>query len=145
MPKRNHFLQDPKQALALIGKIIGGRKTAPEKKRTNLFRRIDRLIDEQLLDTLNEAGLEEEELAFSERLRLLSDKIEQLGKFELLEHKAIIGVGGQFSAGKSTFINSLIGKEPVLPKYFCYHFYFHLYHLWEKRSEQCLYHESSVH
>lgn len=116
MPKRNHFLQDPKQALALIGKIIGGRKTAPEKKRTNLFRRIDRLIDEQLLDTLNEAGLEEEELAFSERLRLLSDKIEQLGKFELLEHKAIIGVGGQFSAGKSTFINSLIGKEPVLPQ-----------------------------
>lgn len=116
MPKRNHFLQDPKQALALIGKIIGGRKTAPEKKRTNLFRRIDRLIDEQLLDTLNEAGLEEEELAFSERLRLLSDKIEQLGKFELLEHKAIIGVGGQFSVGKSTFINSLIGKEPVLPQ-----------------------------
>lgn len=116
MPKRNHFLQDPKQALALIGKIIGGRKTAPEKKRTNLFRRIDRLIDEQLLDTLNEAGLEEEEMAFSERLRLLSDKIEQLGKFELLEHKAIIGVGGQFSVGKSTFINSLIGKEPVLPQ-----------------------------
>ena len=93
MPEGNQFLQDQKKALALIGKIIGGRKTAPEKKRTNLFRRIDRLIDEQLLDTLNEAGLEEE-LAFSERLRLLSDKIDQLGKFELLEHKAIIGVGG---------------------------------------------------
>ena len=91
MPEGNQFLQDQKKALALIGKIIGGRKTAP--KRTNLFRRIDRLIDEQLLDTLNEAGLEEE-LAFSERLRLLSDKIDQLGKFELLEHKAIIGVGG---------------------------------------------------
>lgn len=115
MPEGNQFLQDQKKALALIGKIIGGRKTAPEKKRTNLFRRIDRLIDEQLLDTLNEAGLEEE-LAFSERLRLLSDKIDQLGKFELLEHKAIIGVGGQFSAGKSTFINSLIGKEAVLPQ-----------------------------
>lgn len=115
MPGKNNFLKKEKKVLALIGKIIGGRKTALQKKKQGLLRRIDNLIDEQLLDALNEARLEKE-LEFSDKLKHLSNKIEQFKKVRVLEHRAIIGVGGQFSVGKSTFINSLLGKEAILPQ-----------------------------
>lgn len=116
MLEGNSFLVKPAKGLGLIGKVVGQRKTKTEERKEFIIRHVDRLLDEQMLDALNAVGLEQE-LEFSDRLKKISDKVEEIEKFKLLRQRAVVGIGGQFSAGKSTFINSFLKRgEAILPR-----------------------------
>ena len=49
----------------------------------------------------------ENELEIYQRLSKINDKLKEQSKISMLEGKKILGVGGKFSAGKSSFINSI--------------------------------------
>lgn len=109
---RNPYLLDPKKGLKLISSFLHVSENIKYQIRD--MKRLDRLIDERLLQSLNKIQLQNEVVLY-ESLVKLSDKLFEQNKMRLLKHKLSVGIGGQFSAGKSKFINSLLGEE-ILPE-----------------------------
>ena len=54
------------------------------------------------------------EIEICRELQRFGEEIQEYQKYNLLSNKAVIGIGGQFSAGKSAFINSLLNVN-LLP------------------------------
>ena len=101
----NPYLSDPQQSLELIAKLLSRRNnnTAADKAVCKL----DSLLDYRLMNTVRELGLDS--LDLSRRMAKLSDQISEYQKIRILSNKSVVGLGGQFSAGKSCFINSCLG------------------------------------
>jgi len=108
----NPYLADEEKGLALIARLLSNSHKNIGKQRN--IRRLDYLLDRKLLGMSGKVGLANE-MALYERLIQLSDKLYEQHKLQLLKHKTVIGIGGKFSAGKSKFINSLIGSD-LLPE-----------------------------
>lgn len=106
--EKNPYLADSKKGLELLYRILPGINA--KHKEQKAVRRLDWLIDDCLIDTLHELPIENT-ANLIKRFERLSDRLMEYGKVNLLKGKDLVGVGGQFSAGKSRFINSLIGKE----------------------------------
>lgn len=104
------------EALQLVSKIL--RIPSPRgqcaKQMQHKVQHLNQMIDQQVLDTVKNLNLPDE-LSLSHRLQRLSDRVEEYKKNQLLKNRAIIGMGGSFSAGKSSFINSLFGTN-MLPE-----------------------------
>lgn len=104
------------EALQLVSKIL--RIPSPrgqyEKQMQYKVQHLNQMIDKQVLDTVKNLNLPDE-LSLSHRLQRLSDRVEEYKKNQLLKGRAIVGVGGSFSAGKSAFINSLF-RTQMLPE-----------------------------
>lgn len=109
----NQYIIDPSSGLNLICEILPKNM----QKKTD---KIDNMLDKQLVRTISyieDANIDL--LGLEKRLQKLSDQIVEYKKIKLLTNKTVVGVGGQFSAGKSAFINSLLnnsGDEIVLPE-----------------------------
>lgn len=109
----NQYIIDPSSGLNLICEILPKNM----QKKTD---KIDNMLDKQLVRTISyieDANIDL--LGLEKRLQKLSDQIVEYKKIKLLTNKAVVGVGGRFSAGKSAFINSLLnnsGDEIVLPE-----------------------------
>lgn len=105
------------EALQLVSKIL--HIPAPQgqqaKQINQRVQQLNRMIDQQVLDTVRNLHLPDE-LGKSYRLQRLSDRVEEYQKNQLLRGRAIIGIGGSFSAGKSAFINSLFQTQIKLPE-----------------------------
>ncbi len=105
------------EALSLVSKIL--RIPSPRglhaKQINQRVEQMNRMIDQQVLDTVKTLHLSDE-LGLSHRLQRLSDRVEEFQKNHLLKGRAIIGIGGSFSAGKSAFINSLFQSQIKLPE-----------------------------
>ncbi|MGB3259388.1 dynamin family protein [Paenisporosarcina sp.] len=109
---QNPYLQNPKEGLELISSLLHlNEETKSQLRKIN---RLDHLIDERLLQSINKIQLKNEVVLY-ESLVKLSDKLFEQNKMKLLKQKTTIGIGGQFSAGKSKFINSILGEE-ILPE-----------------------------
>ena len=111
----NPYLTDVARGLALIAQLLPQSKQYTEADRT--ARHLDTLLDTQLIATVRSLGLKTLEL--SRQLEKASDQIMEYKKMRLLSGKTVIGLGGQFSAGKSSFINSRLetrAQEIVLPE-----------------------------
>lgn len=106
----------PPEALQLVSKIL--RIPSPRgqcaKQMQHKVQHLNQMIDQQVLDTVKNLNLPDE-LSLSHRLQRLSDRVEEYKKNQLLKGRAIVGVGGSFSAGKSAFINSLFHTQ-MLPE-----------------------------
>lgn len=104
------------EALQLVSKIL--RIHSPRgqcaKQMQHKVQHLNQMIDQQVLDTVKNLNLPDE-LSLSHRLQRLSDRVEEYKKNQLLKGRAIVGVGGSFSAGKSAFINSLF-RTQMLPE-----------------------------
>lgn len=108
----NIYLDNPEKGLALISQLLNVSKKT--KNQMKDIRRLDRLIDYRLLQSINKIQLKNEVELYHELIKF-SDKLFEQNKIALLKNKKTIGIGGQFSAGKSKFINSIIGTE-ILPE-----------------------------
>ena len=110
----NQYLCNHEKALELISKII------PIEERRNIegvnrIKRIDSLIDNQLLGALKYVHLNKEaELQLE--LSNIGKRLYEEKKYNVIKNKAIVGLGGKFSAGKSKFINSLLNVDELLPE-----------------------------
>lgn len=113
----NPYLEDPSKGVGLIAKLLPKRSDYTEDDR--VVQQLDSLMDRRIMVTVRELGIGTLEL--SQRLAKLSDQITEYKKVRLLSGKSIVGLGGQFSSGKSCFINSCLGvgsgeQEIVLPE-----------------------------
>ncbi|MEW9053433.1 MAG: dynamin family protein [Neobacillus sp.] len=108
----NPYLVDSKKGLELISSFLHVSENTKHQMRD--MKRLDRLIDERLLQSINRIHLQNEVMLY-ESLVKLSDKLFEQNKMRLLKNKLSVGIGGQFSAGKSKFINSILGEE-ILPE-----------------------------
>ena len=68
-------------------------------------RKFDRIITKELFPVLGKLGLPDSLEIYSSLSRIRSRVTEQ-EKIRLLRGKKVVGVGGKFSAGKSSFIKS---------------------------------------
>lgn len=105
----NPYLTHESEGLALVAKII----SSVPHGRNNAYYAVDQLIDNELLSFSGNLEMSNE-LDLYSRLMALSDRLRIPAKFHLLKNRAVIGLGGKFSAGKSEFINSVLGR-PELP------------------------------
>ena len=109
---RNKYLEDPSEGLLLVAKLLSG--DSMDRNERRVLRDLDYLLDHKLLKTSDEINLSNE-LIHYKKLQVLSDKLYQQNKVNLLQGKSVVGIGGKFSAGKSKFINAIIGGD-ILPE-----------------------------
>ena len=102
----NRYLDNREKGLELVARIISA-----EPDKYSGYDRIDRIMDEEILLSTGSLRLDDE-LEVYARLTALSDRLME-GKYRLLKERTVIGLGGKFSAGKSLFINSLLGKDEL--------------------------------
>lgn len=109
---KNPYLSDPKKGFELIVKLLPNKNV-----RNKIFYQLDYKLGTEILSLLKLLG--NDTLLISRQLTKLRDKIMKYKKVKLLMGKSIIGLGGQFSAGKSSFINSLLNLDDnkiILPE-----------------------------
>lgn len=104
----NIYLDDLEKGKELVIKIIANKPNYSFRD----YKVIDRLIDKEILDDCSELKLNNEYELYSQLLSL-SDRLVDRLKLQILKNKVVIGIGGQFSAGKSAFLNAIIGKNNV--------------------------------
>lgn len=102
-PSSNPYLSNPQQGLALIAKLLPKRTRRTEAEKAAY--KLDAVLVRRLVSAVQELGLD----SLSGRIAKFSDQLGEYQKFSLLSNKSVIGLGGQFSAGKSSFINSCLG------------------------------------
>ncbi|MFC4808819.1 dynamin family protein [Paenibacillus sp. GCM10023250] len=110
--EKNPYLEDEQKGLALIAKLLSNDKKNINKQRN--IRKLDYLLDRKLLETSGKVSLSNE-IELYDRLIQLSDKLFEQHKLQLLKNKTVVGIGGKFSAGKSKFINAVLGSD-LLPE-----------------------------
>ena len=111
--EQSSSLTSKKELLNLISKIL-----PLSKKNTNLetIKYIEKMIDINLLTILKNIPLSNKARRQKE-LKILSSKLVEKYKYKQLGNKAVVGIGGRFSAGKSRFINSILKmEENLLPE-----------------------------
>lgn len=99
--KLNPYLNDPEQALNLIYQVLPSKK---DKFRKFDIGQLNQMLEEQLPECVRLLPIGHS-MTLNEKM---SDLSQRLMEGEILANKNLIGVGGQFSAGKSKFLNSLI-------------------------------------
>lgn len=112
--KENIYLADTEKGVELIAKLLSNEKYNKSTTiKMNSIKKLDYILEKKVLAT-SKINIDNEVKLYNRLIRL-SDKLYENNKMKLLNNKTVIGIGGQFSAGKSKFINSII-KSDVLPE-----------------------------
>lgn len=109
---QNPYLSRPEKGLALLTALVGRPSQQVNNIAAQKFSELHALVDDDYLKLGD--GYPETALVFRE-LGALVDSLEELVLFPVLANKTVVGIGGGFSAGKSRFVNSLLG-ETFLPE-----------------------------
>lgn len=111
----NPYLSDPARGLQLLARLIGQpRPDALDARQRQSLAELHRLIHERFIALAARGSYPGEARALRE-LQALEESLENLALFPDLAKKTIVGVGGGFSAGKSRFLNTLLGID-LLPE-----------------------------
>lgn len=110
--EENNYLRDADKALGLMGMVLNPVKNSFENRKR--MYQIDKMMDNELLSAFEEIQLVDE-VKMHRKLNQLSDKLAEQKRLKLLQEKVVIGLGGKFSAGKSKFINAILGVGDLLP------------------------------
>ena len=78
------------------------------------YRALEKLIRTDFLKLTATVGIPGESAIYAELLTLLAD-LHELVEFPYLANKNVLAVGGEFSAGKSRFLNAVFGVDNLLP------------------------------
>jgi len=108
----NKYLRNPNEALNLIAKLFS-RHQKP-KNVPMISKRLDKLIYKQYLSIAGSIHFKEDREIFHDLL-VMQEKIHLPETIHHILQKNVVAIAGGFSAGKSKFINSLIGT-PILPE-----------------------------
>lgn len=108
----NPYLASSEEGFNLVQRLLAFN----EEKREQVAKmsRLYQVIDGDLLNLMGAINFNEEIEVFN-KLSILKDKMYEQSKMKLLSKKCVIGIGGKFSAGKSRFINSILGDD-ILPE-----------------------------
>lgn len=110
----NSILANPSQAIDLVGRVIGqSRQFEPGDQTITVWD-----LRKHWLNYLRSLeGIEiPGHIDFYRTAMQLCDKMADRSLVSLLHGKTILGIGGQFSAGKSAFINAVVGLNGLLPE-----------------------------
>ena len=108
----NKYLDNVDEAMNLVSKILKINKSHNDLHKNLL--NLNYLIDDKLLKLSCKIDMAGETQVF-DSLKVIKSKLNEINMINLLDKKAIVGIGGMFSAGKSKFINSIIGYD-ILPE-----------------------------
>lgn len=111
----NPYLSHPARGLQLLARLIGhpAPEALQEAQRAQLAR-LHTLIHQDFI-ALTARGSYPGEAQALRQLLALEEALENLALFPDLASKTVVGVGGGFSAGKSRFLNTLLGVD-LLPE-----------------------------
>lgn len=109
----NEYIKYPQRAIELISKIVSCEKR--NIGNSNRINKIDNMLDCELLGALKYIRLTNESQLQME-LSNFGKKLYEGKKYKIIKNKALVGIGGKFSAGKSKFINSLLKTYELLPE-----------------------------
>lgn len=107
----NPYLADPAAAMGLISRLLSAPTTGPAAAEP--LARLRRMVQEDFTAVVPDRG--PAAMAAARELAAIVDSIEELALFPDLANKITVGVGGGFSAGKSRFLNTLLGIS-MLPE-----------------------------
>lgn len=107
----NRYIADPSQAVTFIASLLGHGRASDENPLIARFRN----GIEELFQKFREITLPDELLLYN-RFLTLCERLNVVQKASRLADKTIVGFGGKFSAGKSSFINSISGIKDLLPE-----------------------------
>jgi len=109
----NEYIKDESKAVELISKIIS--KSQHDLVAENRKNRINNMLNREMLGKLKYLNLTNESQMQIE-LSNICKKLYEGRKYNAIRDKALVGIGGKFSAGKSKFINSLLKTPELLPE-----------------------------
>ena len=110
----NKYLSSENDALQFIAQFI----PLKDKKSNSYYqeKQLKKMLELQFLNMFQKIELSNK-AQLQQQLEMLSDKLLEQKKYNILKDKVVIGLGGKFSAGKSKFINSLLkAGEELLPE-----------------------------
>jgi len=110
----NPYLADPAKGLQLITRLIAHPPPQRTQDQRQHLAHLHQLIHQSFVSLAARDDFQAEAQAFRELLAL-EESLHDLALFPDLANKTIVGVGGGFSAGKSRFLNTLLG-DPLLPE-----------------------------
>lgn len=108
-PPENAYISDDSKAIELLANLI-------QFKGNNAafaLREINQYID-GIFSLFSDVTIKDE-LQLYRRFKDAAAKLSEQQKVQQLQYKAIVSLGGQFSSGKSAFINSISGIQQSLP------------------------------
>lgn len=108
----NPFLKDPRKGMELVASLIAKTYSA-EPALAQKLSVVRNLIEKEFLALCKHDNYPDE-AGMYRRLQKAMEDLEDLTDFNVLATRNVIGVGGGFSAGKSRFLNSLLGDN-LLP------------------------------
>ena len=111
---QNKYLRNPFYGIEFIANIL--RKNSKEITYfEKSFNKFNNLLKFDFLYFLNSIALKNSTQLYQQLLDI-RDELEEDIKFQELLDKTVIGIGGSFSAGKSSFLNSILEtNEDILP------------------------------
>ena len=109
----NKYLSDPILGMELVAKILPKGRTKNDDYKSAL--RLRSIFSKKIWSKLH---FVDKSIIPDETINDLLSQLNEYKKVKLLLGKSVIGIGGKFSAGKSGFINSILGfyNELVLPE-----------------------------
>ena len=96
----------------LISTLISTPDALPKGEKA--FRALEQLVGNDFLALTETLGMPGESKIYADLLTLLED-LHELVEFPYLANKNIVAVGGEFSAGKSRFLNAVFSAGELLP------------------------------
>ena len=104
----NPYQDSPEKGLNLVARIVSGQRRPDAARRQYWV--LNNLLVRKLPGVSARVNLKNE-LELYARLISLSDRLSVPYKYQMLKNCSIVGIGGMFSAGKSCFLNSLLGED----------------------------------
>ena len=114
----NTYLKNPIKGMRLVSSIIT-KDTLNDKSKLEIsFEKFDEFLKKDFIEFSNQIAIANEAELYS-RLMSIRNELQDDVKFSELANKTHIGIGGSFSAGKSSFLNSILNRskddEDILP------------------------------
>ena len=113
--KNNIYLSSSDKALELISKIIGIEIARKNKDKYKKLKELEKLFEKDFLKSLINIPITDK-AKIQKQLFQLTKKLNEEQEYKILKNKIVIGVGGKFSSGKSSFINSFLNAKSSLPE-----------------------------
>ena len=111
----NPYLSNPAKGLELVARLVGQPSAdLMQDEQRALLAQLHQLIHTDFIALTSKGSYPGEAQALRELLAL-EQSLENLALFPDLAQRTIVGVGGGFSAGKSRFLNTLLGVD-LLPE-----------------------------
>lgn len=108
-PPENAYIADDSKAVELLARLIQFKRN----QAAIALNEINQYID-GIFSLFSEVTIKDE-LQLYRRFKNAAAKLSEQQKVQQLQYKAVVSLGGQFSAGKSAFINSISGIQQSLP------------------------------